>query len=357
MAKEIKSKKYQGVYYRELDGGDRSYFLRVRLGGGTRRIPIGKKSEGVTEAFCAQEKARIINEHRFGHDVAAKLARVKSAEPTFEELLDFYISNSDIRESTIRNVKALRAVPFAPQRRVTPSDVQKYIDGLKPRLRASTVNQRLKYLRMIFRFAIAKGKYNHADPTNGVDLLKSEKARQRYLNADEVRLLLDTVRAENKPRLYLFVKLALCTGARVSTLLLIHEKDIKPDGSVRLRNTKIGRYYTGFLDEETRELVAGRKGYILAIRGKEDTAPGAHLYQRQMKRILDDLFNPPGTPIEERVVTHTLRHSVASQLLAKGVPMEVIAKTLDHSDIVTTARIYAKVAPELVRRSTENLWD
>ena len=357
MAKEIKSKKYQGVYYRELDGGDRSYFLRVRLGGGTRRIPIGKKSEGVTEAFCAQEKARIINEHRFGHDVAAKLARVKSAEPTFEELLDFYISNSDIRESTIRNVKALRAVPFAPQRRVTPSDVQKYIDGLKPRLRASTVNQRLKYLRMIFRFAIAKGKYNHADPTNGVDLLKSEKARQRYLNADEVRLLLDTVRAENKPRLYLFVKLALCTGARVSTLLLIHEKDIKPDGSVRLRNTKIGRYYTGFLDEETRELVAGRKGYILAIRGKEDTAPGAHLYQRQMKRILDDLFNPPGTPIEERVVTHTLRHSVASQLLAKGVPMEVIAKTLDHSDIVTTARIYAKVAPELVRRSTENLWE
>lgn len=357
MSREKKSKKYQGVYYRELDGGDRSYFLRVRLGGGTRRIPIGKKSEGITEAFCAQEKARIVNEHRFGNDVAAQLARVKATEPTFAELLDFYLENSDIRASTIANVKTLKAVPFASQRRVSVPDVQKYIDGLKPRLRATTINQRLKYLRMIFRFAIAKGKYNHADPTQGVELLKSEKARQRYLAADEVRLLLDTVRAENKPRLYLFVKLALCTGARVSTLLLIHEKDIKPDGSVRLKNTKIDRYYTGFLDEETQELVKGRKGYILAPRGKEDKPPGAHIYQRVMKRILDDLFNPPGTPIEERVVTHTLRHSVASQLLAKGVPMEVIAKTLDHSDIVTTARIYAKVAPELVRRSTINLWD
>lgn len=357
MAREIKSKKYQGVYYRELDGGDRSYFLRVRLGGGTRRIPIGKKSEGITEAFCAQEKARIVNAHRFGDDVAAQLARVKVDEPTFAELLDFYLENSDIRASTIKNVKTLKAVPFASQRRVVTQDVQKYIDGLKPRLRATTINQRLKYLRMIFRFAITKKKYNHADPTQGVELLKSEKARQRYLTADEVRLLLDTVRAENKPRLYLFVKLALCTGARVSTLLLIHEKDIKPDGSVRLKNTKIDRYYTGFLDEETRELLQGREGYVLAIRGKEDEPPGSHLYQRQMKRILDNLFNPPGTPIEERVVVHTLRHSVASQLLAKGVPMEVIAKTLDHSDIVTTARIYAKVAPELVRRSTENLWD
>lgn len=357
MAKEIKSKKHQGVYYRELDGGDRSYFLRVRLGGGTRRIPIGKKSEGITEAFCAQEKARIINEHRFGKDVAAQLARVKTQDPTFKELLDFYLESSDIRESTAKNVRTLYSVPFAAQRRVLPPDVQKYLDDIKTRLRPTTVNQRLKFIRMVFRYAIAKGKYAHSDPTQGVELCKNEKARQRYLTADEVRRLLERVKAENKPRLYLFVKLALCTGARISTLMLIHEDDVKADGSVRLVNTKIGRTYTGFLDDETMELIKGRKGYLLAIRGKEDAVPGVHLYQRYMKRILDELFNKPDTPPEERVVIHTLRHSVASQMVAKGVPMEVIAKTLDHSDIVTTARIYAKVAPELVRKSTYNLWE
>jgi hypothetical protein len=72
MAKEKKSNRYLGVYYRDLDNGDRSYFLRVRLGGGTKRIPIGKRSEGITEAFCNQEKARIVNAHRFGDDVASK---------------------------------------------------------------------------------------------------------------------------------------------------------------------------------------------------------------------------------------------------------------------------------------------
>lgn len=357
MSKEKKSKKYQGVYYRELEGGDRSYFLRVRLGGGTRRIPIGKKSEGITDAFCNAEKVRIVNEHRFGGDTAARLARVKVTEPTFSELLDFYLEHAEIRESTAKNVRTLYGASFAQNRRVLPSDVQTYLDGLKPRLRASTINQRLKFTRMVFRFCIQKKKYGHADPTESVELCRGEKARQRYLTADEVRRLLDRVRAENKPRLYLFTKLALCTGARVSTLLLIHADDIGDDGSVRLRNTKAGRVYTGYLDEETLGLLEGRKGYVLAIRGKESEPPGAHLYQRQMKRILDELFNPPGTPIEDRAVIHTLRHSVATQQLTKGVPMEVIAKTLDHSNLMTTARIYAKVAPALVRKATDGLWD
>lgn len=57
------------------------------------------------------------------------------------------------------------------------------------------------------------------------------------------------------------------------------------------------------------------------------------------------------------MLIHTLRHSVATQQLTRGVPLEVISKTLDHSSIVVTSRIYAKVAPELVRRSVDGLWD
>lgn len=355
MSKEIKSKKYAGVYYRELGGNDRSYFLRIRLGGGTKRIPIGKKSEGITEAFCNQEKIRIINAHRFGDDVAAQLQRVKVDEKTFCELVDYYIETSGARYATIRNIRPLKSVEFADKRRITIQDIQTHLDGLKGRLQPNTINQRLKYIRMIMRYAIANNKYKYSDPTTGVKLLKAENTRKRYLTADEVQTLLSAVK--DKPRLYIFVKVALCTGARISTLLKIHERDIKPDGSVRLHNTKSGRYYIGFLDAETMELVEGRAGYIFARRGREDEMPGTHQIQKPLQNILNTLFNPPGTPKDERVVIHTLRHSVATQQIAKGVPMEVIAKTLDHSDIATTARIYAKVAPDLVRRATSNLWD
>ena len=78
MSKEIKSKRYSGVYYREVDGGkDRSYFLRFRLNGKIVRETIGRKSEGITEAYCNQKKIEMLNAARFGEAEALKLQKVK----------------------------------------------------------------------------------------------------------------------------------------------------------------------------------------------------------------------------------------------------------------------------------------
>jgi integrase len=41
------------------------------------------------------------------------------------------------------------------------------------------------------------------------------------------------------------------------------------------------------------------------------------------------------------VSLHTLRHSHGSQLLSAGVPLPVVSKRLGHTDIYTTARVYA----------------
>ena len=70
-----------------------------------------------------------------------------------------------------------------------------------------------------------------------------------------------------------------------------------------------------------------------------------------------ELFNDEDTPPEKRAVVHTLRHSVATQQVRKGVPIEVISKTLDHSSINVTSQIYAKIAPELIKQATSDLWN
>lgn len=59
VAKEQKSKKYQGVYYRELEGGDRSYFLRVRLGEGEPIPNIKPNIKTDLETRIAELKVRI----------------------------------------------------------------------------------------------------------------------------------------------------------------------------------------------------------------------------------------------------------------------------------------------------------
>lgn len=355
VAKEIKSKKYQGVYYRELEGGDRSYFLRIRLDGRVKRIPIGKKSEGITEAFCNQEKNRILNANRFGEDISNHLRRVKSSEPTFGELFDWYLKKRDLKETTAEHLQILRKVPFYNSRKITRDDIQKYIDELSKTHRPATVTLRYRQIRAVMRYAIQREKYKYADPTVGIDLPKSTGARKRYFTADEITQILDATRST--PRLYLFVKMSICTGARIGTLLSVHSDHIQPDGTVALYNHKAGRWYTGFFDAETMELLQGKKGYVLALKGKENKVPAMQSIQYKIQNILNELFNTDDMPKEERAYVHTLRHTVGTQLLTKGVPMEVISKVLDHSSPVITAQVYAKVAPELVRGAVEGLWD
>ena len=276
--------------------------------------------------------------------------------PTFLELLEWYIARRKLKKSTVAHMNPLRSLPLRDQQRVTRTDVQDYIDELSIDHRPSTVLLHFRQIRAVFRYAISRERYPYQDPTMGIDLPKNTGPRQRYLNPEETKKLLNTVKDE--PRIYLFVKMALCTGARLGTLLTVRAEDVHPDGSVTLINHKVnGRKYTGFFDEETMRLVAGKHGYVLALPGKEDKQPARQSIQYRVQRVLNDLFNPPGTAHEERAVVHSLRHSVGTQMVRKGVPLEVISKTLDHSSIAVTSAVYAKVVPDLIKKATHHLWD
>ena len=52
---------------------------------------------------------------------------------------------------------------------------------------------------------------------------------------------------------------------------------------------------------------------------------------------------------------HDLRHGAASLMAAQGVPMRTAMEMLGHSQISTTANIYAHVAPELTRDAADRI--
>jgi len=49
----------------------------------------------------------------------------------------------------------------------------------------------------------------------------------------------------------------------------------------------------------------------------------------------------------DRVKFHSLRHSCASFLLAKGVPMKMVQEILGHAVIGTTMNLYTHILPSL----------
>jgi integrase len=52
---------------------------------------------------------------------------------------------------------------------------------------------------------------------------------------------------------------------------------------------------------------------------------------------------------------HCLRHSAATAMLAAGVPLEVVSRTLGHAGLAITADIYARVLPPAQRDAADRL--
>lgn len=73
--------------------------------------------------------------------------------------------------------------------------------------------------------------------------------------------------------------------------------------------------------------------------------------------ILDKLFNVglASNDRKNKVVIHTLRHSMASHLAINGTPIFTIQKLLNHSDITQTMR-YAKLSPENGKNAIQGLY-
>ena len=58
-----------------------------------------------------------------------------------------------------------------------------------------------------------------------------------------------------------------------------------------------------------------------------------------------------------RIRFHDLRHSTASLLLSRGVPMKMIQDWLGHSDMGTTANIYSHIDSESKKASASVIGD
>ena len=69
MAKRIKSKKYTGIYYRELEDGDRVFeFTYKDLEGRKKWIKVGLASHNINESFANRKRIETINKLKLDGD-------------------------------------------------------------------------------------------------------------------------------------------------------------------------------------------------------------------------------------------------------------------------------------------------
>jgi integrase/recombinase XerD len=146
----------------------------------------------------------------------------------------------------------------------------------------------------------------------------------------------------------LLIKTLFQTGARVSEFVNITAEELFFDEQMILLSKAKGgksRYVPILPDlaQELRTHLGNRTvGYLF------ETIHHTPYSSRRIQQIIKETAEE--AKITTRVYPHLLRHSVATTLLERGMPIEQIQKFLGHSKLETT-QIYAESSAEMIQES------
>lgn len=206
----------------------------------------------------------------------------------------------------------------------------------------STVNRKLSHLRMMLKTAVERG---WIATLPQVPTRREGKHRIRWMNETEELKVLTTCTHLGLDELRDFIIVAIDTGFRRGELLGLEPRDIF-NGLIHLHE---GETKT---DKARSVPATSRVTEILACRSNQRrifSLTAASL--RHQWRVLRETLKLEDDP---QFVVHMLRHTCASRLVQRGVPLAVVQKWMGHSNIQTTLR-YAHLAPESLMVGKEAL--
>jgi len=242
-------------------------------------------------------------------------------------------------------------------------------------LSGKTVHHIAGVLNVILKKAV-KLKLRDSNPMEGVELPEIEPKEARALEADQLAWYVDAARAQG---LYEILFFASATGARRGEVLSLAWSDLNLDTSSvliskSLEQTRDGLRVKPPKTKRTRAITLSASIVALLTSHRERQQEHRRFFGQDYRTDLDLVFcDPAGDYLKPDSVTakacliakkaglkhvgiHTLRHSHGSQLLSKGVPLPTVSKRLGHSNVYTTATIYAHALPKDDITAAE-IWD
>lgn len=349
MAINITSKKYEGVRSKTLNDGDIAYYVRYTDKEGTRKeVKVGNKSEGWSEKRASLRRGELQNQTI---ESAHKKVLFDEVAQDFLELQKLHIKGGSYLSYRAKAQHLSHFIGKKELKAITLKDLNDMIKTLSENKAPKTINSILDFAKGVFSFA--KKEYGIENKAiDDVKRFKINNNRERFLSLVEIKKLEDSV--QNDEALKIFVSLALSTGARLMGIINITKKDIDLEkNEVIINDFKNNSKYIAFLNNKTKSIIKKR---IEHIGDDERVVPkGRRLIVEALRPILNNLFNEGVADRKQKVVIHTLRHTFASHLAIKGVPIQIIQKLLNHKDIKMTMR-YAHLMPQSGKEYVENLW-
>jgi len=216
------------------------------------------------------------------------------------------------------------------------------------------------------------------NPASNASPPRVPPAEIRPPSPEQVVMLLQAVRQDD-PALFCFIRLAASTGARRGQLLALRWEAVDWEAAAiaftralvqgphgpELRPTKTHRTHRADLDGGTLHILERHRARA-EFRAQES---GAALHQAAFVFSSEADGSKPWKPnwVTKRFIArrraarlerfrlHDLRHFMATQMLAAGVPIATVSQRLNHARASTTLNVYARAVPGGDRRAAEVL--
>lgn len=211
----------------------------------------------------------------------------------------------------------------------------------------NTVNHYHAALKAIIQWAIKRRLFYGLNPAWGIPMAKVPRAKVRYLLPEEERRLTPCV--AKRSRLWPFYVVALHTGMRIGEIQSTSVENVilHPEPMIFIPNPKNSRSRYVPLYGISAELMATR------IQNKPPQSPALDPWSYQ---VISDWFEDALDEAKIKNFTfHCLRHTFASHMLGKGVPIYKVSKILGHSSVKVTEDHYGHLDKSVLFEEIHNI--
>lgn len=213
----------------------------------------------------------------------------------------------------------------------------------------------ISLIKTIINFGIRLDIIDIKNPFEKIQFKNPMKQRERVLNQNELKLLLQKSKEyKNNINVYLGVYLGVLTAGRVNTILNIKKKDIDIENhTISLYNFKSSKQYKlqlnsesiNWLKEKILPYYEPEEYLIRQLRKQYRQNPPQPLSElpKKIYEIMDELFNKglnkQNNLDRDKVVNfHTIRRSIATNLVKNGTSVYNVMILLNHSSVEQTMK-------------------
>ena len=346
-----------------ISRGARTFYLYRWIGGRPQRIRLGGYPELTPEA--ARRLAEKSNgEVAQGKDLAADRRRRRQpdrTDPTLGAVFDHTLEHH--WKPTARTWKEQKRLfeTYTPAswkaRRLSSLPKLEVLErhrAIGKKNGQYVANRWRGVLHRLFEVAVEDFDFPGRNPVRSVKPF-GEEERERFVTVEELPRLFDAIDAAEDVRIADFLRLALLTGARKTSILRMRFADVdlaRAVWTIPPVDSKNKAAVHVPLVAEAIEVIRSR---LVAAAGREFVFPGrngeGHL--TDIRKPVTKIFDAAGF---KDVRLHDLRRTFGSWQAERGSSELLIGKSLGHRNTRSTA-VYARLTLDPVRQSVERATD